>query len=217
MRAPIRSETDAFRLGMLGAAAVVVCVLVGWLVAVWAGLALLALMLAGALVAWLRAPDPDRRRPLREAARAAHPHGAPDGVRHVLVVANETLGGEELRERIVGGDGAPVEVDVLAPVLTSHVHLGVTDVDRETRAAQRRLERSLAWMRAQRIRARGSVGRTSPELAIEDELRDFGADEVIVVTHPGERATWQERGALERLRAELDVPVTHVVVGHGAA
>lgn len=215
MRAPVRSEAEAFRLVVLGAAVVVVCVLVGWLVAVWVGLALFALVLAGALAAWLRAPDPDRRR-LREAAHAEHPHGAREGVRHVLVVANETLGGAELRERIVGADGAAVEVDVLAPVLTSHVHLGVTDVDRETRAAQRRLERSLAWMRAQRIHAHGRVGRTSPELAMEDELRDFGADEVIVVTRPGDRGTWQERGELERLRAELDVPVTHVVLGDGA-
>jgi hypothetical protein len=53
---------------------------------------------------------------------------------------------------------------------------------------------------------------------MEDELRDFGADEVIVVTHPSERETWQERGELERLRHELDVPVTHVMVGdHEAA
>jgi hypothetical protein len=216
MRAPVRSEEDAFRLAMLGAAAIVVCVLAGWLIAPLAGVALFAVLLAVALVAYLRAPDPSRRRPLREAAHAPHPHGAESGVRHVLVVANETLAGDELRERIAGPDGTPVEVDVLAPVLTSHVHLGVTDVDRETRAAQRRLERSLAWMRAQRIRAHGSVGRTSPEQAIEDELRDFGADEVIVVTHPRERASWQERGELERLRAELDVPIAHVVVGDGS-
>lgn len=216
MRTPIRSEADAFRLAMLGAAVVVVCVLVGWLVAVWLGVALLALALAVALVVYLRAPDPDRRRPLHEAAHADHPHGASQGVRHVLVVANETLGGAELRERILGANGDRVEVDVLAPVLTSHVHLGVTDVDRETRAAQRRLDRSLAWMRAQRIRARGSVGRTSPTISIEDELRDFGADEVIVVTHARERETWQERGELERLRSELDVPVTHLVVDGGA-
>jgi hypothetical protein len=213
MRAPIRSEPDAFRLSLLAAAAVVVCLLAGWALAPPVGVALFAVALAAALVVYLRAPNPDRRRVLQEAAHARHPHGAPAGVRHVLVVANDTLAGEELRERIVGGDGAPVEVDVLAPVLTSPVHLGVTDVDRETRAAQRRLERSLAWARAQRIRARGSVGRTTPELSIEDELRDFGADEVIVVTHPRGRETWQERRELERLQAELDVPVTHLVVG----
>ena len=35
---------------------------------------------------------------------------------------------------------------------------------------------------------------------------------MIVVTHPRDCETWQERGELERLRRELDVPVTHVVV-----
>lgn len=216
MRTPIRSEADAFRLAVPGAVAVVVCVVVGLLLAWWAGVALFVVALAAALVAWLRVPDPDRPRPLREAAHAPHPHAGRPDTRHVLVVANEALGGEELRERIVGGDGnARVEVDVLVPVLTSHLHLGFTDVDHETRAARRRLERSLRWARAQRLRAHGSVGQTSPTLAIEDELRDFGADEVIVVTHAREQETWQERGELDRLREELDVPVTHVVVGGG--
>ncbi len=44
-------------------------------------------------------------------------------------------------------------------------------------------------------------------------MRDFSADQVIVVTHPRERETWQEQGELERLRRELDVPVTHVMLG----
>jgi hypothetical protein len=101
----------------------------------------------------------------------------------VLVVANETLGGSELRERILGSGSERVEVDVLAPVLTSRVHLGVTDIDRELDEARERLRRSLAWARAHRIHARGEVGSTSPVVAIEDELRAFGADEVIVVTH----------------------------------
>ncbi|MGO9496680.1 MAG: hypothetical protein ACLQA5_08235, partial [Solirubrobacteraceae bacterium] len=63
----------------------------------------------------------------------------------------------------------------------------------------------------------GEVGDPSPNTAIEDQLRDFGADEVIVVTHPREREAWQEHGELERLRRELDVPVTHIVVGNGGS
>lgn len=51
----------------------------------------------------------------------------------------------------------------------------------------------------------------------EDKLRDFGADAVIVVTHPRERETWQEQGELERLRRELQVPVEHVIVSAGRA
>jgi hypothetical protein len=70
----------------------------------------------------------------------------------------------------------------------------------------------LAWAHERRIVARGEVGDPSPTTAIADELRAFGADEVIVVTHPRDRQTWQERGELARLRRELRVPVSHVVI-----
>lgn len=191
-------------------------VLAGWLTKPLIGVALFALVLVVAVIAYLRAANPDRRMPLREATAAAHPHGAPPGRRHVLVVANEALSGEALRERILGEDHERVEVDVLAPVLTSRLHQGVSDIDRELEQARSRLERSLAWAHEHGIVARGEVGDPSAATAIEDELRDFGADEVIVVTHPRERESWQEHGELERLRRELDIPVTHVVVGGGA-
>jgi hypothetical protein len=133
------------------------------------------------------------------------------------VIANEVLSGGELRERILGRDAERLEVDILAPVLTSQLHYGVSDIDRELEQARVRLEHSLAWAREQGIAARGEIGDPSPTMAIEDELRDFGADEVIVVTHPGERVTWQERDELERLRRELDVPVTQVVIGEAGS
>ena len=52
----------------------------------------------------------------------------------------------------------------------------------------------------------------APFASIEDELRRYGADEVILAMHPAERRNWLEAGMLERLRAELDIPVTEVVV-----
>jgi len=212
VRIPIRSEREAFRLTVAGAVVIAVGVLIGWLTEPVVGIAVFLLAFVLAAIAYLRAPNPDRHTPLREAAHEAHPRGAPAATRHVLVVANQALSGAELRERIVGRDAVPVEVDILAPVLTSHPHYGVSDIDRELEQARARLEISLAWAREQGIIARGEVGDPSPTSAIEDELRDFGADEVIVVTHPSERETWQERGELERLRRELDVPVTHVVL-----
>ncbi len=180
------------------------------------GAAVFLLVLILAAIAYLRASNPDRRMPLREAAAERHPHGASPGQRHVLVVANEALSGEALCERILGEDRERVEIDVLAPVLTSHLHQGVSDIDRALEQARARLERSLAWAHEQGIVARGEVGDPSATTAIEDELRDFGADKVIVVTHPREHETWQEHGELERLRRELDIPVTHVVAGGGA-
>jgi hypothetical protein len=212
MRTPVRSEQDAFRLTIAGAVLIGASVLIGWLTEAVVGAAVFALVFALAAIAYLRAAKADRHTPLREAAHGTHPHGASHGKRHVLVIANEALSGGQLRERILGRDDEPVEVDILAPVLTSHLHYGVSDVDRELNQARARLERSLAWAREQGIVSCGRVGDPNPTTAIEDELRDFGADEVIVVTHSRERETWQERGELERLQRELDVPVTHVVV-----
>ena len=211
MRLPVRSETEAFRLAVGGAIAIVVALLLGWLIDPLVGVAVFAVVFVAALVVYLRASNPDRPQPLRDAAHARHPHGAVPGRRHVLVVANEALSGGELRERILGDRATEVEVDVLAPVLTSRVHAGVSDIDRELTQARARLERSLRWAREHGIAARGEVGDPSAPTAIADELRDFGADEVIVVTHARERQSWQERGELERLRRELDVPVTHVL------
>lgn len=210
MRTPIRSESEAFRLAIAAALVVGVAVLIGWLTETLAGVAVFAFFLILAVVAYLRAADPDRPEPLRSAAHGEHPHGAAPGERHVLVVANEALSGRELRERILGEAGGRVALDVLAPVLASRVHQGVSDIDRELQDARVRLERSLQWAREQGIAARGEVGDPSATIAIEDELRDFGADEVIVVTHPPEHLTWQERRELERLRSELDVPVVHI-------
>jgi hypothetical protein len=213
MRTPIRSEAEAFRFVVAGVLVTGVAVLIGWLTEPLIGVGVFAFALAVGLVAYLRAVNPDRQEPLRRAAQGEHRHGASPGTRHVLVVANRALSGDALRERILADDREHVEVDVLTPVLTSRLHYGVSDIDRELEDARVRLERSLSWTRAQGITARGKVGDSSVATAIEDELRDFGADEVILVTHPGGRETWQEHEELERLRRELDVPVTQIAVG----
>jgi hypothetical protein len=131
----------------------------------------------------------------------------------VLVVANQTLGGSELRQRILERSDDRVLVDVLAPVLTSRVHYAMSDIDHELADARERLKRSMAWALAQGIDVRGEVGDPSPLTAIEDELRRFGADEVIVVTHARAAQSWQERREVDRLQRQLDLPVTRVVVG----
>jgi GABA permease len=56
------------------------------------------------------------------------------------------------------------------------------------------------------------VGADSPLVAIEDALRRYGADELIISTHTPERSHWLEAGVVQRAREQLDIPVTHVVV-----
>ena len=48
--------------------------------------------------------------------------------------------------------------------------------------------------------------------SIADGLRTFGADEVIISTHPEGRSNWLERGVVDTARERFAVPITHVVV-----
>jgi len=56
------------------------------------------------------------------------------------------------------------------------------------------------------------VGDVDPLQAIEDALRTFPADEVLVLTAPDEKATWLEAGLGEDARERFSVPVTHLVL-----
>jgi hypothetical protein len=212
MRLPVQSETDAFRVTYGVAFLVGVSVAVGLALSpVW-GAALFAVLTLGVLLADLLAKDPRRPLPLRAAAHAPHPEASADAWR-ILVVANESLEGEDVRAAILGHAKLRPELMVVAPVLVSRTHFVTTDVDREMDEARERLQLTLDWARAHGLRARGHIGDPMhPMLAVEDDLRRFGPDEVIVATHPAESTNWQEVDLMARLRAELDVPVTHVVV-----
>jgi hypothetical protein len=211
-RNPISSEADAFRLTVTTAGLVIVAGLVGWLTTLAVGVVVFAALACVGLAFYMSLPEHDRHLSLRHAAHEAHPHGALPGKQHVIIVANEVLAGDELSTHIRSLDSSRVEIAVLAPVLTSRTHLAYTDIDKELRQARERLARSLAWARTQGFVVRGEIGDASPAIALEDKLRDFGADEVIVTMSRLQPSRWQERVALERLRDELDVPVVEVAV-----
>ncbi len=208
MHNPLRSERDAFRwVVTIGIAlGLVVAVAVVWRPG--AGAVLLALEVGiGIGLLWHQARGSLPR--TAEVARRG------DGVYRVLVVANETVGGRALLAEIKNRcKGRPSEIMVVVPALTSsQLEHWTSDVDRALEEARARLRDSLAAMQAAGIDARGEVGdHHEPNAAIEDALRFFPADEVIISTHPPERSKWLERGVVERARAEVPLPVTHVVV-----
>ena len=67
-------------------------------------------------------------------------------------------------------------------------------------------------MREAGIDAHGEVGDSDPLQAIEDSLRTFAPDELVISTHPEGRSNWLERGVVEAARERFALPVTHVVV-----
>lgn len=211
MRNPIRSETDAFYLALGGAGLTGASLVLGAVLDPVAGVALFAGGLIGAFVWETATKDPDRRRPLREAAAEGR-RAAASTRRGVLVVANRTLQGEELAATLRRRAERGAELRVVAPILVSRVRYIASDVDQELQEAQERLAATLAWAHDAGFEASGKVGDPNVALgAIEDELRTFAADEVVISTYPPGESNWLETGVVERLREELDIPVTHVI------
>lgn len=211
MRNPIRSETDAFHLALGGAGLTGASLALGAVLDPIAGASLFAGGLIGASVWEIVTKDPDRRRPLREAAAEGR-RVAASTRRDVLVVANRTLPGEDLAKTLRRRAERGAELRVVAPILVSRVRYIASDVDQELQEAQERLAATLEWAHAAGFEASGKVGDPNVALgAIEDELRTFAADEVVISTYPPGESNWLETGIVERLREELDIPVTHLI------
>ncbi|HZC28388.1 MAG TPA: hypothetical protein VE269_01510, partial [Gaiellaceae bacterium] len=87
-----------------------------------------------------------------------------------------------------------------------------SDEDGARAAAQERLDASLGRLQALGVQARGEVGDSDPLQAIEDTVRTYGPDEIILSTHPEGRSHWLERGVVDKARERFAVPITHVVV-----
>ena len=133
--------------------------------------------------------------------------------KHILVVANETLAGEELldavRSRAAEG---PIRAVVIAPV--NEPRSGYVVYRNSRRAtAGRRIDRMVAELRAAGIPAHGDVFEGGPVAAVQDVLALEDIDELIVSTHPEEKSGWvRKKNVLAELRRLAgDRPFTHVV------
>jgi cytochrome c oxidase subunit 3 len=134
-------------------------------------------------------------------------------MRHVLVVANETVAGEvlikSLREHAERG---PMRVTVVCPI-TQPRHGTVVYEDTRRASAGRRLDRTLAILRDAEISAHGLVVDADPVSAVRDALAQDGVEEIVVSTHPEEKSGWLRGHVVDRIRkAAGEIPVEHVVV-----
>jgi hypothetical protein len=203
---PFRSEAEAFRF-LLGAVVYFAAIAIAGVINAWAGLVVFIVLTIGVAWWWWRTrqhPVPTQVAPTRRSA---------PGERRLLVIANETVGGSELLDRIRElSEGANTEVLVVSPALNTPLRHLASDEDPARAAAQQRLDRSLQRLDQEGIEARGEVGDGDPLQAIEDALRTFGADQILISTHPEGRSNWLERGVVSGARERFAVPIHHVVV-----
>ncbi len=206
MHNPLRSEVDTswwLALVVVGAAFVTILTILSPVIGViWA-----AMLLGFGAGFGLRSSGRSRLRPTQLSR-------SEDGRHRVLVVANQALGDRSLLTEIQGRCGEQGgEVLIVAPALTaSRAARWASDVDAAIEDARRRLELSLEAAVEAGLRARGQIGDPDPSVALEDALRTFAADEIVIWTHTPDRSPWLEHGVVQRAREEVDLPVTHVVV-----
>ncbi len=132
--------------------------------------------------------------------------------RKILVVANETLTGDELLDAVRAkvGDSETLVV-VIAPVNAPREGYVVYDNTRRA-AAGRRLDRTLTSFREAGIAATGHVVDNDPLAAVKDAIAIEEPHELIVSTHPEATSGWRRRNLLEEIRkAAGPLPVEHVV------
>ena len=139
-----------------------------------------------------------------------------------LLIANQTLGGPELRrvidERLATG---PCHFHVVVPA-TRHRGLMERSIDAyagepdgaalagDLAAAADRLARELARLRDLGADADGAVGDADPLRAATEVLRHQAFDEVILSTLPAGASQWLGMDLPRRMERTLDRPVTHV-------
>jgi hypothetical protein len=129
----------------------------------------------------------------------------PGGEANVLVIANETVVGDPLLDRIrERAKRGPASFLIICPQSdpTESAHP----------EAEVRLRRALTILRGEGIEAHGQVAHPDPYTAAVHATRDERVDEIIVSTFPQMRSGWLRKDLIERLRSETGLPVEHVVV-----
>jgi hypothetical protein len=208
MRNPMRTEAEAFTFVIAVIVLFAAVAVAGILGGGWVGFVTFLVLAPIVFYRYIRS-DPKVSEP---AVWERHRSGPGDRKR-ILVVANETVAGRALRGEIVHrAEDADVDFLVVCPALNSPLRHWVSDEDRAREQAQERLEASLAELSAEGIEARGEVGDADPLQAMEDALRTFGADEIVISTHPPGRSNWLEKDVISHARERFDLPITHVVV-----
>jgi hypothetical protein len=205
MRNPLKNEATAFRF-VLGTIAYLAPIVVASWISTWLGVIVFLVLTVAAV--WLLRGGPKPPPTSHHIQRADV-----EDTRRILVVANETVGGAELREALRRkAEGVAEDILVISPALNSQLRTWLSDEDGAREAAQERLQMSLAQLGAAGVSARGEIGDGDPLQALEDALRTFPADEIVISTHPAGRSNWLERGVVDAARLRFDVPITHVVV-----
>jgi hypothetical protein len=131
--------------------------------------------------------------------------------KHILVVANQTIGGAKLLELVEERAKEPDTSFTLVVPMTRPRSGYVIYDDAVRDSAQVRLDLTLSYLRGEDVVASGELGDEDPYTATLDAIHEYKPDEVIISTLPETSSGWLRRDLIERIQDGTGVPVTHVV------
>ncbi len=131
----------------------------------------------------------------------------------VLVVANETVGASELLTELRRlKNERDADYFVCAPAQPLDTGQGAAwSADATVAAARHRLESVLSILRGEGLRVDGDLGDYRPLHAMDDAVRDFRPDLIVISTLPEERSNWLRQDIVARAKSKYGVAVRHIV------
>jgi hypothetical protein len=102
------------------------------------------------------------------------------------------------------------EILVITPILVSRLRWLASDTDRARYEADERLGVVLGHITALAPGAdtRAQIGDETPLTAFDDAIRAFQPDHILVALRSADHNAWQERGLVDTLRRDHQIPVT---------
>jgi hypothetical protein len=100
------------------------------------------------------------------------------------------------------------EIFVVSPTLPTRIDWITSDTDRAKVQADERLEALLGQLDELGASAEGAVGADDPLVALEDALRSFAPDHLLIGLREGGQAGWQEKGLLDQIERRFAIPMT---------
>src|SRR5947209_12809719 len=113
----------------------------------------------------------------------------------VLVVTSETISAQQLRDALGAADEDPSELEVMvvAPALAdSALQFWMSDADDAIARAEEVRQASVERLGEEGVSATGDTGEADPYVAIEDALKMFDADRIVLFTHDARAQRYRE-------------------------
>jgi hypothetical protein len=133
---------------------------------------------------------------------------------NVLVLTSEAINAEQLRDAL-GGDVDPTETQVMvvAPALQdSPIKFWFSDADEAIAKAEQVSRQTVEQLGEAGVAASADTGESDPLDAVEDALRTFPAEKIVIFTHPEGEQRYREDLDTSELERRFGVPVEQATV-----